>query len=313
MQEKVLGTIIIGGIAIVGVIWAMCEGIPQTVKAKNTEKKLESALVERVNAKLSDENKVSSLDIKRVNCDLEIIKDPSSKFSGKTITIPLISMEGYNNKNEQFKVEYYGQQKDVLDFINKLKSSGTAYDELKGDLYQNYTLTTADLLYSIVTDEKNTFVSYSILDGYYGRMETPKGTTYVVGVDQEVENAKSTSDADIKATWEGLNYGETTTDYYTVKGVVRSVSRLVDSSSKVSLVVKLETEGVDDEKKLFEIYNAKIDTSKVTDEKYSGLLNGDSTTITNDSLQVLVGTTLTAYGTLSKNACYTSLYTYSSK
>lgn len=312
MQERVLGAIIIGGIAIVGVVWAMCEGIPQTVQAKNTEKKLESKLTEIVNEKLSDEFKVSSLDIRRVNCDLEIIKDPSSKFSNKTITIPLISMEGYNDKNEQFKVEYYGQQKDVLDFINKLKSSGNAYEELENDIYQNYTLTTADLLYTIITDSSNTFVSYSILDGYYGRMETPKGTTYVVGVDQEVEGAKSTSDVDIKATWEGLNYGETTTEYYTVKGVVKSVSRLVDSSNKVSLIVRLETDGVEDEKKLFEIYNAKIDTTKVTDSQYD-VLNGDSSTITNEKLQVFVGKTLTAYGTLTKNVSYKTLYTYNSK
>jgi ferrous iron transport protein B len=49
MQERVLGAIIMGGIAILGVVWAVIEGVPPLVNAKKQENILEDKLVEIVN------------------------------------------------------------------------------------------------------------------------------------------------------------------------------------------------------------------------------------------------------------------------
>lgn len=308
MQERVLGAIIIGGVAIVGVIWAMCEGIPQVVKAKNKESQLESLLVERVNAKVESDQKVTSLDVRRVNYEIKTVMTVDKWGDPREEKLPVIAMEGYNDKNEQFKIVYYGKNSNINDCNNKLKSSGTAYEQLRYDIYQNYTMTTSDLLYTIVTDKSCTFVSYAILDGYYGRMETPSGQTNITKVEDEAtyvkqEDTYTSSDTEITGVWNALEYGETTTEYYNVVGKVTQVERIQDTSGNYSLVYRVETKDVTNVSLQFEVYNTKFDSD--VDQTYKNII---SKTAEDGAESVLIGKMVTARGTLTKAANYKVIY-----
>ncbi len=308
MQERVLGAIIIGGVAIVGVIWAMCEGIPQVVKAKNKESQLESLLVERVNEKVESDQKVTSLDVRRVNYEIKTVMTVDKWGDPREEKLPVIAMEGYNNKNEQFKIVYYGKNSNINDCNNKLKSSGTAYEQLRYDIYQNYTMTTSDLLYTIVNDKSCTFASYSILDGYYGRMETPTGQTNITKVDDEAtyvkqEGTYTSSDTEITGVWNALEYGETTTEYYNVVGKVTKVERIQDTSGNYTLVYRVETKDVTNTSLQFEVYNTKFDSD--VDQTYKNII---SKTAEDGAENVLIGKMVTARGTLTKAANYKVIY-----
>ncbi len=308
MQERVLGAIIIGGVAIVGVIWAMCEGIPQVVKAKNQESKLESLLVERVNAKVEGDQKVTSLDVKRISYEIKTVMTLDKWGDPREEKLPVIAMEGYNNKNEQFKIVYYGKNSNINDCNNKLKSSGTAYEQLRYDIYQNYTMTTSDLLYSIVNDSSCVFESYSVLDGYYGRMETPSGQTNITKIEDEAtyvkqEDTYTSSDTEITSVWNTLEYGETTTEYYNVVGKVTKVERIQDTSGNYSLVYRLETKDVTNTSLQFEVYNTKFDSD--VDQTYKNII---SKTAADGAENVLLGKMITSRGTLTKAANYKVIY-----
>lgn len=308
MQERVLGAIIIGGVAIVGVIWAMCEGIPQVVKAKNKESQLESLLVERVNEKVESDQKVTSLDVRRVNYEIKTVMTVDKWGDPREEKLPVIAMEGYNDKNEQFKIVYYGKNSNINDCNNKLKSSGTAYEQLRYDIYQNYTMTTSDLLYSIVNDKSCTFASYAILDGYYGRMETPTGQTNITKVEDEAtyekqEDTYTSSDTEITGVWNALEYGETTTEYYNVVGKITKVERIQDTSSNYSLVYRIETKDVTNTSLQFEVYNTKFDSD--VDQTYKNII---SKTAEDGAESVLIGKMVTARGTLTKAANYKVIY-----
>lgn len=305
MQERVLGAIIIGGVAIVGVIWAMCEGIPQVVKAKNKESQLESLLVERVNAKVESDQKVTSLDVRRISYEIESVGTYNDRIEDYIYeNLPIISLEGYNDKNEQFKVVYQGLNSNIIDFNNKLQSSGYAYEQLRYDLYQNYSLTTADLLLSIVNNDKAVFRSYSVMDGYYGRMQTPTAYTIINSVDDDKVEKVDTydpDDTDIKATWEALEYGEVTSSSYSIVGKVTSVARIKDINNKYSLNIRFETKDVESSKQ-FEVFNITKFDSSVADT-YKNLIKNDK-----DDVNQLIGKYVVAYGTLTKNADYKTVY-----
>ena len=51
MQERTLGSIIMGGIALLGVVWAVIEGVPPLANAKKAEKALEEKISQIVNEK----------------------------------------------------------------------------------------------------------------------------------------------------------------------------------------------------------------------------------------------------------------------
>ena len=57
MQERVLGGLIIGGIAICGVVWAIVEGSIASSTAKKSEKELESTLYSVVDGKFEEDKK----------------------------------------------------------------------------------------------------------------------------------------------------------------------------------------------------------------------------------------------------------------
>lgn len=309
MQERVLGAIIIGGVALVGLVWAVCEGVPNKVSAKNKESELETLLVKKVNAELDKEFQVKSLDIRRVSYEIKTVMTEDKWGDPIEAKLPVISMEGYNDSNEQFKVVYYGTNSNINDCNNKLKSSLSAYEQLKNNVYENYSMTTPDLLYSIVSDTKNCqFVSYSIMDGYYGRMETPTGQTNITKVEDESTYVKADDtykpgDTQITGVWNALNYGEATTEYYNVVGKITKVERIQDTSGNYSLVYRIETEGESDENKQFEVYNTKFQSN--VDATYKSVINK---TAEDGAEQILLGKIVTARGTITKTANYKVLY-----
>lgn len=309
MQERVLGAIIIGGVALIGLVWAVCEGVPSKVNAKNKESELETLLVKKVNAELDKEYQVKSLDVKRVSYEIKTVMTVDKWGDPREEKIPVISMEGYNDSKEQFKIVYYGTNANINDCNNKLKSSLSAYEQLKNNVYENYSMTTPDLLYSIVSNTKNCqFVSYSIMDGYYGRMETPTGQTNITKVEDEdtyvkAEGTYKPGDVEITGVWNALDYGEATTEYYNVVGKVTKVERIQDTSGNYTLVYRIETEGVTDENKQFEVYNTKFLSD--VDTTYKNVIDKKAE---DGAEQILLGKIVTARGTLTKTANYKALY-----
>ena len=95
MTERTLGSIIMGGIAILGVVWAVIEGVPPLIKAQNQEKTLENKLVEIVSEDYDSE--ITELDVKRVTF---VTMDIEEEYRGSTRVVkkPVISLEGFNNK-----------------------------------------------------------------------------------------------------------------------------------------------------------------------------------------------------------------------
>ena len=79
MTERTLGSIIMGGIAILGVVWAVIEGVPPLVKAKKQEKELETKLVEIVSKDYDSE--ISELDVRRVTF---VTMDIEEEYRGST-------------------------------------------------------------------------------------------------------------------------------------------------------------------------------------------------------------------------------------
>ncbi len=307
MQERVLGAIIIGGVALIGLVWAVCEGVPSKVSAKNKESELETLLVKKVNAELDKEYQVKSLDVKRVSYEIKTVMTVDKWGDPREEKLPVISMEGFNDSNEQFKVVYYGTNSNINDCNNKLKSSLSAYEQLKNNIYENYSMTTPELLYSIVSDTKNCqFVSYSIMDGYYGRMETPTGQTNITKVEDTYAKEEGTynpGDAEITGIWSNLDYGEATTEYYNVVGKVTKVEKIQDTNGNYTLVYRIETEGETDVNKQFEVYNTKFASD--VDSTYKSVINKNAA---DDAEQILVGKFVTARGTLTKTANYKVIY-----
>lgn len=194
MQERVLGAIIIGGIACVGVVWALIDGIPPLFDAKKQEAKLENTLVEKVNNYFKKENisgQVSSLDVRRASFVTEDIVVGSKFNPDATKKFAIISLEGYNDSNKLFQCKIQADTNYILDLQNKIGSfSGIANDELQLNLFENYSITTPNLISRIIDDENTTFVSYAISDGMYGALVGDSGTRIVGFGDPSTPNGK---------------------------------------------------------------------------------------------------------------------------
>ena len=112
MQERTLGSIIMGGIAILGVVWAVIEGVPPLVNAKKAEKQLETTLAEIVSKDY--DSSVSELDVKRVSF---VTLDIEEEYRGSTRLVkkPVVSLEGFNNNEEYFLCKIVGSNDYILD------------------------------------------------------------------------------------------------------------------------------------------------------------------------------------------------------
>ena len=267
MQERTLGSIIMGGIAILGVVWAVIEGVPPLVNAKKAEKQLETTLAEIVSKDY--DSSVSELDVKRVSF---VTLDIEEEYRGGTrfVKKPVISLEGYNNNEEYFLCKVIGDNDYILDLQNKIGSSeSAAYITLEYDIYQNYSMTLAELLNDIISDRNSEFESYAKGDGLYARIQSDGGATiYEIGeVTGDYDGAKIYTPEEVKAEVSEFQYGERTEEEVLVKGTIESIETTYEESTKITYyTIKLVTQGVDEAHRV-EVYSAKMLNQKLDPTK----------------------------------------------
>lgn len=258
MQERVLGSIIMGGIAVLGVVWAVIEGVPPLVNAKKAEATLESKITEIVKTKY--DSNVESLDVKRISF---ITKDYRQEGSNRPKYKAVISLEGKVNDSEEnlFKCSIISSNNYILDLQNKIGTGeNAAYISMEYDVYQNYSMTLADLMNTILDDSTTEFESYAVSDGLYSRLYADAGCS-INAINQKVDNPNQLEELSVKEAIEktsDLKYGERLENEVFVTGVVKSIESKKDESTKnIHYTIRLETEGADGLHE-FEVYSAKL-------------------------------------------------------
>lgn len=206
MQERVLGGLIIGGIAICGVVWAIVEGSIASSTAKKSEKELESTLYSVVE---KYDGNVSSLDGKVLSYYTEenTVRVPAYydedgnvvRWQTKKMVIPYITIYGQTDGNETFYITYRGSSDHVLDLDakkvdsikeeNRVKfiTEGTGKNKMSKDIYDNYTMTSPDFIANILTHQSSELVEYTVGDkNIYLKVfdENGNATEYINGVEQ---------------------------------------------------------------------------------------------------------------------------------
>ena len=268
MQERTLGSIIMGGIAILGVVWAVIEGVPPLIKAKKQEKQLETKLVEIVSKDY--DSAISELDVRRVTF---VTMDIEEEYRGSTRVVkkPVVSLEGFNNKDEYFLCKVIGSNDYILDLQNKVGASGNAaYISLEYDVYQNYSMTLSQTLNEILEDKDMEFECYGSGNGLYARVQSDAGATiYEVGtVTGDYDDTKIYTPEEVVEEVKEFEYGERTETEQFVKGVIETVTTTYEESTKITYyTIVLKTTGVDEDHRV-EIYSAKpinqkLDVSKI--------------------------------------------------
>lgn len=286
MTERTLGSIIMGGIAILGVVWAVIEGVPPLVKAKKQEKELETKLVEIVSKDYDSE--ISELDVRRVTF---VTMDIEEEYRGSTRVVkkPVVSLEGFNNKEEYFLCKVIGSNDYILDLQNKVGSSeSAAYISLEYDVYQNYSMTLAQTLNEILDDRDTEFDCYGSGNGLYARVQSDAGATiYEIGsITGDYDDVKIYTPEEVIEEVKDFEYGERTEEEQFVKGVIESVSTTYEESTKITYyTIVLKTTGVDEAHRV-EIYSAKAINQKL------------------DVSQIVVGQEILVKGYLSTNMSY---------
>lgn len=206
MQERVLGGLIIGGIAICGVVWAIIEGSIASSNAKKSEKKLEASLYNVVEK--YDDNLVS-LDSKVLSYYTEesIVKIPAYtdeegnviRWQTKKEVVPFITIYGKTQDKEIFYLTIKGTSDFVLELdakkVDSIKeedrvkfiTEGTGSNKIGNDVYDNYTMTSPILISKILAHESSELVEYTVGDkNIYLKVYNEKGqaTEYINGVEQ---------------------------------------------------------------------------------------------------------------------------------
>lgn len=275
-----------GGIAILGVVWAVIEGVPPLVKAKKQEKELETKLVEIVSKDYDSE--ISELDVRRVTF---VTMDIEEEYRGSTRVVkkPVVSLEGFNNKEEYFLCKVIGSNDYILDLQNKVGSSeSAAYISLEYDVYQNYSMTLAQTLNEILDDRDTEFDCYGSGNGLYARVQSDAGATiYEIGsITGDYDDVKIYTPEEVIEEVKDFEYGERTEEEQFVKGVIESVSTTYEESTKITYyTIVLKTTGVDEAHRV-EIYSAKAINQKL------------------DVSQIVVGQEILVKGYLSTNMSY---------
>lgn len=275
-----------GGIAVLGVVWAVLEGVPPLVNAKKDEKTLETKITEIVRSNY--DSSVEELDIKRVSF---ITRDFRAEGSNRPKYKALISLEGKVNGSEEelFKCQVISSNDYILDLQNKIGTAeSAAYIALDYDVYQNYSMTLANLLNTILEDSSTEFSSYSVSDGLYTRLYAYAGCT-INAINTEVANPNGldllTVEEAIEASGE-LKYGEREEREVFVRGVIKSItSRKDDSTKTIYYTIKLVTENAD------ELHEFEVTSAKLLDK-----------TLKEEDL--VVGATVVCKGSLSTNMAY---------
>lgn len=170
MQERVLGALIIGAIALTGLIWGTVEGVAASIKVNNDEKQLEENVKETINKEFTNLQK-SKYDLKMIR--YKTIEDTSSKRG--TVVYLFVDFCGYTDDNKEFTYGIVTNERDyVRDALNKKfdsiftidpkwseaeKASKIEFNDnvtktkMKNDLSKNYTVTTPENLISLLGEK----------------------------------------------------------------------------------------------------------------------------------------------------------------
>lgn len=183
MQERVLGGLIIGGIAICGVVWAIVEGSIASSNAKKSEKELEASLyglVEKYDQKnTSLDSRVISYYTEETTVKIPAYYNPDGTVARwQTIkqVVPYITIYGQTQNKEIFYVTIKGSSDHVLDLdakkVDSIKkedrvnfiTEGTGNKKINNDIYSNYTMTSPILISNILAHEGSDLVEYTVGD-----------------------------------------------------------------------------------------------------------------------------------------------------
>jgi len=184
MQERVLGAIIIGAIALCGVAWGTIEGGIVNATAKKEEKSLEKSLYTLVKEL---DSSVTTLDTRSASYykaeAYEKVwmpgwgpKDDPGAYDDIKVIVPYVRIYGYTNDNKEFKIVLKTRQelspldldaKKITYVVEedeaKYEESDKYKDSLKHQLTVNYAKTCGKYFRDeIVNNETTEIVSYVV-------------------------------------------------------------------------------------------------------------------------------------------------------
>lgn len=171
MQERVLGGIIIGGIALFGVVWAVVEGSINLAVAQDNEKKLDNKISEVVK-EYADLSKVD-VNVASYYTQTERVKEPvlfdedgnPIRWSTVDKVIPYVSVYGKTSSGEVYTVTFRGNNKFVRQIDDRKVDlvKNTDRDEfitldinsakLTTSMYKNYSLTTSSVILDLIEED----------------------------------------------------------------------------------------------------------------------------------------------------------------
>ena len=203
MQERALGALIIGGVAIIGVVWAGIEGGIVGGAAKRGESQLESSLYTRV-AKYDES--VKSLDARVSTCYSREVYGPVwveawGEFDEQKHVTAFDKIYGYTDDNRLFMVEIRTVES-ILDFETKkihtitpeeaetYENSESFKEALTKSIVANHSASASTFLYGIAKNSESRVISYTVGGEKIVTHTYDDGgnlTVYVRGVEEKLD------------------------------------------------------------------------------------------------------------------------------
>lgn len=169
MQERVLGSLIMGGIALIGIVWGCIEGIAPLVEAKKDEATLETTLKETIKDYNTD-------NFSKFDCRMAKYSTLSNGSPKRPKVIMFIDLYGYTDDNKPFTVGIQTSNDYILSLSEKLiaklgtdatqedldKEQELDKDRMNADIYQNHTMVTAMELNKVLEDSVTKVYKYAV-------------------------------------------------------------------------------------------------------------------------------------------------------
>ena len=169
MQERVLGSLIMGGIALIGIVWGCIEGIAPLSDAKKDEAVLETSLKETIKDFNTD-------NLSNFDCKMAKYSTLSTGSSKRPKVVMFIDMYGYTDDNKTFVIGVQTTNDYILTLSEKLiamlgpeatkedldREKELDANRMNSDVYQNHTMVTSKELNKVLADENTKVYKYAI-------------------------------------------------------------------------------------------------------------------------------------------------------
>lgn len=169
MQERVLGSLIMGGIALIGIVWGCIEGIAPLSDAKKDEAVLETSLKETIKDFNTD-------NLSNFDCKMAKYSTLSNGSSKRPKVVMFIDMYGYTDDNKTFVIGVQTTNDYILTLSEKLiamlgpeatkedldREKELDANRMNSDVYQNHTMVTSKELNKVLADENTKVYKYAI-------------------------------------------------------------------------------------------------------------------------------------------------------